>query len=630
MAKLKDMLVKRESWSDLIMGNYAVARAMIDTGTRVITTFPGSPTPEIAAALDSVDRDKRDYYFEYSTNEKVALEVAAGASLNGHLSTVFFKSVGLNVASDSLIQLALMELIGGMVIILGDDPGANSSQNEQDNRWFARMSYIPMLEPANPQEAYDMYREAVRLSKERRIPIFLRMTTHVCHAREVVKFNGIETGAPDWTPGFDAANGPYVPIVSAVFPLKRKALAKLADFEELGNECKLNEALAPNGSKPVDGKRLGVISSALVAMSVLENLEETRASVDLLKLGITYPLPRKMIVEFLADRDEVLVLEELDSVLENEIKAAAWDAGVDCKILSRKDREDFMGELGPRRTMKILSDVWPSIFDAPAEIVPSKEISPRLPQMCPGCGHRSAFHAIRKALEDDTITVADIGCHSLGFMPPYNMGEVLFSMGHGLSTASGLSIGNDTRKVLTFIGDSTLIHAGLPGIVNAANHDHNITLVLMDNGTTAMTGHQPRFGSGEVGDKIPFVPLLEALGVKFIRETDTYKQATLTQHIRDANAHKGFAMVIARHPCMLKFTRKQRKDMPDLKMPNVRVDQEKCERIYECVAEFGCPSFQKNEDGSVTVSEELCIGDGSCLQTCPAQALWRPKPGGGK
>jgi indolepyruvate ferredoxin oxidoreductase alpha subunit len=184
--------------------------------------------------------------------------------------------------------------------------------------------------------------------------------------------------------------------------------------------------------------------------------------------------------------------------------------------------------------------------------------------------------------------------------------------------------------VLTFIGDSTLIHAGLPGIVNAANHDHNITLVLMDNGTTAMTGHQPRFGSGEVGDKIPFVPLLEALGVKFIRETDTYQQATLTQHIRDANAHKGFAMVIARHPCMLKFTRKQRKDMPDLRMPNVRVDQEKCERIYECVAEFGCPSFQKNEDGSVTVSEELCIGDGSCLQTCPVQALWRPKPGGDK
>jgi indolepyruvate ferredoxin oxidoreductase alpha subunit len=363
---------------------------------------------------------------------------------------------------------------------------------------------------------------------------------------------------------------------------------------------------------------------------VLENLQETKASVDLLKLGMTYPLPRKIITEFLAARDEVLVLEELDQVMENEIKAAAWDAGVNCKILSRKDREDLMGELGPRRTMKILADAWPSVFKAPVEIVATQEISPRLPQMCPGCGHRSAFHAIRKALEDDTITVADIGCHSLGFMPPYNLGEVLFSMGHGVSTACGMAIGNDTRKVLTFIGDATLFHAGMPGIVNAAIHDHNITLVLMENGTTAMTGHQPRFGSGEIGDKIPFVPLLEAMGVKFLRNVDAYEQATLTQHIRDANAHKGFAMVIARHPCMLKFTRKQRKNMPDLRIPTVRVDQEKCERIYECAAEFGCPSFQRHEDGSIGVNEELCIGDGSCLQTCPVTALWRPKPGGNK
>ncbi len=630
MARLKDMLVKKEPWSDLIMGNYAVARAMIDTGTRVITNFPGSPTPEIAAALESVDQDKRDYYFESSTNEKVALEIAAGASLNGHLSTVFFKSVGLNVAADSLVQLGLMELIGGMVIILGDDPGANSSQNEQDNRWFSRMSYIPMLEPADPQEAYDMYREAVRLSRERKMPIFLRLTTHVCHARKVVQFEGILDEAPDWTPRFDAANGPYVPIASTVFPLKRKALAKLVSLEEYGNSSAFNQMISPNGSAAVDGKKLGIISFALPAMSALENLAEVGAGIDLLKLGMTYPLPRKLVVDFLNRHDEVLVMEELDQVLENEIKAAAWDSGVSCKILCRTDSEDLMGELGPARTMKILADVWPSFFNSPAQPVASDKISPRLPQMCPGCGHRSAFHAIRKALGDDAITVADIGCHSLGFMPPYKMGEVLFSMGHGVSTASGMAIGNETRKVLTFIGDSTLFHAGLPGIVNAAIYDHNITLVLMENGTTAMTGHQPRFGSGEVGEKIPFVPLLENLGVRFIREVDAYEQATLTKHVVEAIEHKGFAMVIARHPCMLKFTRNQRKNMPGFRLPNVRVDQDKCERIYECAAEFGCPSFQRSADGSITVNEELCIGDGSCLQTCPVQALWRPRPGGDK
>ncbi len=232
MTKLKDRLVDPAPWSDLIMGNYAVARAIIETGTRVITTFPGSPTPEIAQALDAVDENRRDYYFEYSTNEKVALEVAAGASLNGHLSTVFFKSVGLNVAADSLIQLSLMELIGGMVIILGDDPGANSSQNEQDNRVFSRMSYIPMLEPATGAEAYEMYLEAVKISQKYKAPVFLRLTTHICHQREVVHFGSVDEKDADWSPRFDAENGPYVPIAATVFPLKRKALKKLDAIEE--------------------------------------------------------------------------------------------------------------------------------------------------------------------------------------------------------------------------------------------------------------------------------------------------------------------------------------------------------------------------------------------------------------
>jgi len=231
MASLIEKMVSPEPWRDMLMGNYAVARAMIDTGTKVITTFPGSPTPEIAALLTQIPPDKRNYYFEYSTNEKVALEVAVGASVNGHLSTVFFKSVGLNVAADSLIQLSMMEMIGGMVIILGDDPGANSSQNEQDNRIFARMSYIPMFEPATPQETYDMYRQAAELSQKHQAPVFLRLTTHVCHAREVVSFGGIDPSNDDWSPRFDAANGPYLPIAELVFPLKRAALKKLAIFE---------------------------------------------------------------------------------------------------------------------------------------------------------------------------------------------------------------------------------------------------------------------------------------------------------------------------------------------------------------------------------------------------------------
>lgn len=629
MAKLKDRLVDPAGWTDLVMGNWAAARAMIDSGTRVVTTFPGSPTPEIAAALELVPGPERTFYFEYSTNEKVALEVAAGASLNGHLSAVFFKSVGLNVASDSMIQLPLMQLIGGMIVLLGDDPGANSSQNEQDNRWFSRMSYMPMFEPATPQETYDMYKEAVALSRRLAMPVAFRMTTHVCHARELVTVGAADPAPADWTPRFDAANGPYVPITKTVFPLKRRALEKLEAVREVAESTPSNAVLAPNGGAPWNGKRLGVVGAALPAMAALEVIGASARPVEILKLGLSHPLPRRRIAEFLAAHDEVLVLEELDPVMETEIKAIAWDAGLKTAIRARTDREQLMGELGPRRVLALLAETWPDAFDPPAALAtPAAPAPPRLPQMCPGCGHRSAFHAIKAALEASSITVADIGCHSLGFQPPYEVGQVLFSMGHAISTGSGMAIRNPSRKVVTFIGDSTLLHAGLPGVINAAVHDHDVVLVVLDNGTTAMTGHQPRFGSGEVGPKIPFKPLFEALGVKFLREVDAYEQAKLTALVKEAMAHPGFAVVIARHPCMLKFTRDSRRKNPGFRMPPIKLDQALCDKRHVCAAEFACPSFVRAEDGTITVHEDLCIGDGSCAQTCPVEALVRQRPGG--
>ncbi len=627
MAKLQENLLSPEPWSDLIMGNHALARAMVEAGVRVATTFPGSPTPEIAAALDAVPKEKRPYYFEYSTNEKVALEVATGASLNGHLSTVFFKSVGLNVASDSLIQLSLMELIGGMVVILGDDPGANSSQNEQDNRYFARMSYIPMLEPDTPKEAYEMFLEAVRLSKKYQAPVFLRLTTHVCHAKEVVEFGARDTDEVDWTSRFDPKNGPYLPLVKWVFPLKKRALEKLASFEEESEQSRFNSPLSPGGDSPEGGRRSGVISTALPALSVLENLHDSGANVDVLKLGMSYPLPRKKIVEFLDSHDEVIIVEELDRVMETEIKAFAWDAGVRCKILARTNDEQLMGELTPDRTWALLGEHWPELFESRGSGVVEPEVAPRIAQMCPGCGHRSAYQGIRAALDDDTITIGDIGCHSLGFFPPYNVGQVLLCMGHSTGTGAGLAIGNE-RKVVTFLGDATLFHAGWPGIINAVVNDHDITLVVMDNGTTAMTGHQPRPGTGEIGDKIPIRGVFEALGVELILEVDTYNQARLAEHVKEAMAFEGFSVVIAKHPCMLKFIRTQRSKVPDFKISHVEVDQEQCDRSRVCIQSFGCPSFVSHEDGSVSVHPDMCIGDGSCLKTCPANAIVRNPKGG--
>lgn len=553
------MLIQREPWTGLLMGNHALVRAMLEAGTMVATTYPGSPTPEIADAINTVPAEDRRMHFEFCTNEKVALEMAFGASINGHLSTVFFKSVGLNVALDSAIQMHMMETIGGMVIVLGDDPGANSSQNEQDNRHIARMAFLPMFEPGTPAEAHQMYKEAAALSQRINMPVFLRMTTHVCHAREVINFGAIPDAEPNWTASYDSLNGPYWPITSAIFPLKLRALAKLSAIGEEAETSELNPILWPNGAGNGDSPRRGVIATGMPAYAVLECLDRSGACLDILKLGISHPLPAKKILAFLRDHDEVLILEELDRLLEGEIKTLAFDNQVRTKIHARSEVEHLMREFPPERVWTLLSGIWPEDFPVLASRPDdSEQVPPRLAQMCPGCGHRSAFHAIRELLSTEypeAITVADIGCHSLGSVEPYEMGTVLLCMGHSMGTAAGLSLGNEDRPVVGFIGDSTFYHAGLPAITNAIMHDHNVTLVVLENYTTAMTGHQPTAGSGEFGHKISIPEVLEALGCKFIKSIDAYRQAELQDLMREAIAHHGFSVVIAKHPCMLKFLR---------------------------------------------------------------------------
>jgi len=617
MKRLGELLLDTSGGSEIYMSNTAVVRAMIEEGIRVVSSYPGSPTPEIGSAILSIPRDKRPFYFEFSVNEKVALEVAVGASVNGYPSCVFFKSVGLNVASDSFMQLSMLELTGGMVIILGDDPGANSSQNEQDNRHYAYMSYTPVFEPANPQESYEMFKEALVLSKKHRIPVILRMTTHVCHAKGVVKYSPWNPVAIEKKPSFDPVSNPYIPLTTTVAGLKLKALKRLKTLEEYSNTSRFNK-------KTLTGKERGIITAGLPYLSLLDALSRVKEKPDLLSLGMVNPLPREEIAQFLASHREIKILEELDPVLEREIKTIAFERSLKTHIIGKADLEDWIGEYTPGRVKTILKKTWPDLgittIQSPSEIpAPSRPA-----QLCPGCGHRSAFHAIKKALSREDITVADIGCHSLGFLPPYEMGQILLSMGHSTSTGSGLSLFNDTRKVVAFLGDSTFFHAGLPGIINAVYNQHNLTLIIMENGTTAMTGHQEHPGTGKSvnspGEAISIKELLTALGIKNIRDLDTYQQAKLTAAVKEALSEPGFKVIIARHPCMLKFTRERKREG---KFPSTqaRIKQEVCERIHECVSSFGCPSFVLDEKGKVTVNEELCIGDGSCLQTCPVKAI---------
>jgi len=614
-------------FSEIAMGNTAIVRAMAVSGTRVVTAYPGSPTPEIAEAIGRIPPEVRPFHFEFSTNEKVATEVAFGASINGHLACVFFKSVGLNVAADTFVQLSMMELVGGMVIVMGDDPGCNSSQNEQDNRHLARLCYTPIWEPMDPQEVHDMYLEAAAWSQKMKMPVILRLSTHVCHAKMRVRSAAWTPQPLDPTPRFDAAAGPYLPITKLVAPLKRRALEKLERTRELAESTPFTKVIpgAPGSSR-------GLITAGLPTASLLEVLATIPEPPDVLRLGLVHPLPERAIADFLRTHTEVKILEELDDFLEQGIYRIAYRRGIVCHILGKEDREEWIGEYTPPKVRQILHATWPELVPAHAgtpEAAPGhaeEGPSPRAPQMCPGCGHRSAFHAIAQALLPDDITVGDIGCHTLGFLPPYKMGQVLLCMGASPGISAGLSLFQKSRRVVAFIGDSTFFHAGVPGVVNALFNRHDFTLIVMENGTTAMTGHQnhPGTGANFAGPVSPISirDLLVSLGAT-VREVDTYQQAKLTQLVREANEAGGFQVVIARHPCMLAHMRRETKK-PGYVKRQVRILQEACDQKHVCVKRFGCPSFFLEANGAVHVNEDLCIGDGSCMQTCPSKAVSPP------
>lgn len=614
MKNLSDVLLAGKPSEEILMGNEAVVRAMVETRTKVVTSYPGSPTPEIASAITKMAKEICPFYFEFSVNEKVATEVALGAALNGNLSCVFFKSVGLNVALDSFVQLPLLNIIGGLVVVLGDDPGANSSQNEQDNRNICKMSHVTVLEPASVQEVYDYYKLAADIARKEQTVIVLRMTTHVCHARQKIALAVLSDTPATYQTNFSRENGPYIALTVKALEMKRRSLEKLERIKGYVIEKKLNRVFK-SGMKT----QKGIITSGLTCLSVFDVLDDAAYKPDILKLGAVYPLDDHSIVKFLRDHDQVLVLEELDNFLELEIKSIAYDAGLTTKIIGKTEPEDFIGEYTPDKTWQKLSSVWPDLLP---ESEPIPDIGVHIPerpaQMCPGCGHRSAFFAIKNALRDEDVTVADIGCHTLGYMAPYRLGEILLCMGASTGIASGLSL-NNSKRVVAFLGDSTFFHAGLPGLINTVFNEHDITMVLMENGTTAMTGHQEH-----AGDKISPAGLLKGLGIEHIFSCDTYSQAKLTKLVKESMALKGVSVVIASHPCMLKFNRMRRKKTGFIQK-HVKIDQEVCNLNQTCIARFGCPSFILKKDHTVDINLDLCVGDGSCRATCPQHAIGLPK-----
>ncbi|MCP4669943.1 MAG: indolepyruvate ferredoxin oxidoreductase subunit alpha, partial [Desulfobacula sp.] len=472
----------------MLLGNEAIARGAIEAGVAFATTYPGTPSSEISLNLFQMSQES-DLYFEYSTNEKVALEVAAAAANSGLRTFCMMKHVGLNVAADPLMTLAYVGVTGGMVILTADDPSMFSSQNEQDNRYYAKFGNLPMLEPSSVPEAKEMIKYAFELSEQLSQPVLLRTTTRINHSNAFVTFGDIKQRKTKGEFIREPSRCVTVPAVSR--QLHVKVLEKMDKAQTIGETSELNI---------IEGSgKFGIITNGVslhYAQDALKDLD-IEDNTKILRLGFSNPMPEKLIKDFMKECEKILVIEEGEPFMEEAVKAFAQEEGITIPIKG-KSQELFskLYEYDPAMVREKTAlffgiDYTPSKKLENADV---PEIPMRPPNLCSGCSHRATFYEVKQAGKDmDIICPTDIGCYTLGFLPPLNMGDFVICMGSSVSTSCGFGQATD-QKVVSFIGDSTFFHSGITGLVNAVFNNHNFTLVILENDITAMTGHQPHPG----------------------------------------------------------------------------------------------------------------------------------------
>lgn len=605
----------------LLMGNEAIARGAVEAGVQVAAAYPGTPSSEVFSTLARF-AEEYDYYAEWSVNEKVALEVAAGAAYAGARAIVSMKQVGLNVAADPLMTLAYIGVKGGLVLVVADDPGPHSSQNEQDTRVFAGFAKLPVFDPASPQEAKDMTIAAFELSERLNLPVFIRPTTRTCHVCQDVVIN--ETGLRN-SIGFK--KDPSWVIFPSLAYKKHKWLNEQQEAaREIFNESPFNKLELKT--------RAGIIASGVAYNYVKEALDMLDMEVSILKIGTPYPLPDKQVLQLLKNTDRVLVIEELEPVVEDQVIAMAWKNGIVAGISGKNDtfvpRE---GELNVDKVRDILvcyfglagSGVSQAANDesqaAPgvnrnSDSTPEKPALPeRAPILCAGCPHRASFYIFKEtARKDDAVFTGDIGCYTLGVMPPLSAMDTCLCMGASVTIASGMAAVEKDRKHVAFLGDSTFFHTGLAGLINAVYNNSDITLVVLDNRTTAMTGHQPhpglnRTATGMNEKHIDIAGVARAVGVELVREVDPYDLEAAREAAIAAVAHKGVSVVIMKRECIaiVKTVKK------------CTVDTEKCIGCKKCMNDLGCPALVP--DGDKVAIGNTCNGCNVCGQICPVGAI---------
>ncbi|MBW1998063.1 MAG: indolepyruvate ferredoxin oxidoreductase subunit alpha [Deltaproteobacteria bacterium] len=598
----------------LLLGNEAIARGALEAGLAFATCYPGTPSSEIPEQFFQISKET-NLYFEYSTNEKVAVEVGAGAAVSGLRTMVTMKHVGLNVAADPIMTLAYEGVKGGMVIVSADDPSLFSSQNEQDNRYYARLSSLPMLEPTNVQEMKDVTKKAFDLSEELELPVLLRTTTRLNHIRGPVRLGQLR---PPKTVG-DFKKNPFhwvaVPAVSR--NLHKLLLEKFDRALEKAEDSEYNEIMG-NG-------RWGIVTNGVSYNYVKDAVADLNIEdkVSILKLGFSWPFPKKLCTGFLNRMDKVLVVEELEPIMENDLKAVAQEQGFLLPIMGKGvGGLSRAFEYEPAMVRRAVAEYFDVDYQGPEKVDTSDvpDLPGRPPTLCAGCPHRATYYAVKQVYGDETIYPTDIGCYTLGLLPPISAADFLICMGSSVSSSCGFSRANE-QKVVSFIGDSTFFHSGITGLINAVHNNHKFTLVILDNGTTAMTGHQPHPGVdtaplGVERTRISIEGVVKGCGVKDVHVVKPFKVKKTIDAVRASFEYDGVSVIISEEYCPL-FARaigEMKRSRP------FYINLDKCKGHRVCINELACPAIYL--DGyHVAINENLCTGCAVCAQLCPENAI---------
>ncbi len=594
----------------LLLGNEAIARGALEAGVHVVTCYPGTPSSEVPDTFRAIGGTGTRYLMQYSVNEKVAMEVACGAALAGGMSLVTMKHVGVNVAADPLFTSAYTGLPGGMVVLSADDPGFHSSQNEQDNRHYARAASLPCFEPCSAQEAKDMTKEAFRVARELEQPVLLRTTTRVNHMRGPVTFDELPAAEVDLVP-FSSNPGRFVP-VPAVARIRHKVLEEnMARAMAIAETSPFNKERVPDPAP-----RLGVIVSGVSRNYVSDALEANgwEDKVRVLELGMTWPLPETLLRTFLEVCDKVLVGEENDPLLETGVRVVAQKAGLATQIEGKSDILTIQGEYSTPLLAEALASFLGESRQPRTQPKPM-DLPRRPPNLCAGCSHRAVFYAARQIFGDEAVYSSDIGCYTLGMLPPLKCADFLFCMGSSVSGGSGFAM-LSKRPVVAFIGDSTFFHSGMTGLANAVFNRMDVVVCVLDNGTTAMTGHQPNPGMmqeqlGELCQHLDIEAIVRGIGVTAVKKVSAFNLRSVMNAFKAFREQSGVRVLIAEEPCALFARRALRKGVARYAIVTAQDDATR-----NCFDTFACPAFCRT-DGAYAVDAELCTGCGVCLQVAP-------------